>query len=114
MRIRPGADVLVLYSLCIQNSLILHVIPVSIVGVDAKSFLNLVTSIRQPIHGPHPLIGRSSTSSTGFYFIPSILDKAGRNPFSNIPSDDGYSAVREIIILVSSISFGLIFILLGD
>jgi hypothetical protein len=71
MRIRPGADVLVLYSLCIQNSLILHVIPVSIVGVDAKSFLNLVTSIRQPIHGPHPLIGRSSTS-VNWIFISSL------------------------------------------
>jgi hypothetical protein len=79
--------------------------PCFIVGVDAK-IVNLVTPIRQPIHGPHPqfiIIGRSSTSSTGFYFIPSILDKAGRNPFSNIPSDDGYSAVREIIIPVSSI-----------
>ena len=32
--------------------------------------VNLVTSIRQPIYGPHPLIGRSSTSSIGFYFSP--------------------------------------------
>ena len=53
--------------LCIQNSLILHVILVSIVGAK---IVNLVTSIRQPIYGPHPLIGRSSTSSTGFYFSP--------------------------------------------
>jgi hypothetical protein len=71
--------------------------------MDAK-VVNLITSIRQPIHGPHPLIGRSSTSVNWILFfvfshpsvaIPSILDDAGRNPFSKIPSDDGCAAVRE-------------------
>ena len=56
--------------------------------------LNWVTSIRQPIHGPHPLIGRSSTSSIGFYFSSSpirrssILDETGRkSSFSKFSVD---------------------------
>ena len=67
-----------------KHSLILHVIRFSIFGVDcvmdAKNG-NLVTSIRQPIHGSHPLIGRSSTSSIGFYFSSSPIRRSPSLPF---------------------------------
>jgi hypothetical protein len=72
--------------LCIQNSLILHVLPVSIVGVDAK-IVNLVTPIRQPIHGPNPLIGRTSTSSIGFYFSSSPNRRSPSLPFWMNPEE---------------------------
>jgi hypothetical protein len=44
---------------------------------------------------------------------PFILDETGRNILSNIPSDDGCAAVRERLLLVSSIFFGLIFTIRG-
>ena len=83
-----------------------------IVGaVDCVMDANLVTSICQPIHGPHSLIGRSST---GFDFIPSILDEAGRNILSKIPSYDGRAAVCErLLFWVSSIFFCFVFIIRG-
>ena len=44
-----------------------------------------------------------------FYFVTSILDEAGRNIFSNIPSTGVQQFVKNLF-WVSSISFGLIFI----
>ena len=62
--------------------------------------VNLVTSIRQPIHGPHPLIlDAPQHRQLDFIFLPSVgpfhLDETGRNPLVNIPSDDGCAAFRE-------------------
>ena len=71
-------------------------------------FQLLVLIIR---HGPHSLIGRSST---GFDFIPSILDEAGRNILSKIPSYDGRAAVCErLLFWLSSIFFCFVFIIRG-
>ncbi len=116
VRTRPGADVsvcfgalLFVFSKCVSFPCYLLSFGVECV-MDANGYWNLnfefvlfmwflFTSMRQPIHGPHPLIGRSSTSSTGFYFIPYILDVSGSNPLSNIPSDDGCAAVRERLLL---------------
>ncbi len=57
-----------------------------------------LVTIRQPIHEPHPLIGRSSTSSTGFLIFHPIYFGCSRNLF-NIPSDGGCAVVRERLLL---------------
>ncbi len=84
-QVRMCLSISVLYFLCFQNVLVfrvtcwLLVLSASwiqmVTGIWTLNLLLwfLVTSIRQPIHGPHPLIGRSSTSSIGFYFITSIF-----------------------------------------
>ena len=100
----------------IKNSSVL--LSLLIVGVDCVmdiKVLNLVTPIRQPIHGPHPLIGRSLTS-VNWIFISSL-------PFWMNPEEIffpisvgrrcGCAAVRERLLLVNSIFFGLIFTIRG-
>ena len=110
-QVRMCLSISVLHFFCFQNLLVFRVtcwllmLSASwmqmVTGIWTLNLLLwfLVTSIRQPIHGPHPLIGRSSTSSTGFYFISSILDEAGRNILSSNPSDDRCAAVRERLLL---------------
>ena len=75
-------------------------------------FQLLVLIIR---HGPHSLIGRSSTS-VNWIFISSLpfWRKPEENLLSKIPSDDGCAAVRErLLFWVSSIFFCFVFIIRG-
>jgi hypothetical protein len=73
LRIRSGADVSVL-QFCVYSEFVnSSCYPCFNCWCGLRhgcKGVHLITSIRQPIYGPHPLIGRSSTSSTGFYFSP--------------------------------------------
>ena len=82
-QVRMCLSISVLHFLCFQNLLVfrvscwLLVLSASwmqmVTGIWTLNLLLwfLVTSIRQPIHGPHPLIGRSSTS-VNWIFISSL------------------------------------------
>jgi hypothetical protein len=80
LRIRPGADVSVYFGAAL-NPLVLLVLPVSIVGVDAKVILVTSADPCRADDSTALLIGRSSQHpSIGFYFS-SVLPSVGRHPF---------------------------------